>query len=325
MTNRVPKQAARAQAVQPVRDPYDVLAAMAARGAVQPMLTGLEVVDDAIGDWLVPGGMVTLVGGPGAGKSALLVAMASAWLGQGVRVVANVRDRRPEDFAVRLSAITGGPSSRTDGGAVAAHLRSALPSFKLLMGSIEHAASELGTGPGVLMVDSLQAGLTTRPLRGDSEGANVEGVLRAANEARALGALVIATSEQTRGASGVGRHTAAIEHQADALIAMTPDDNGQRFHMQVRKPLGGVSRWLTLDASGKLLDVTAPERRAPATVKRRRADNAPARSEAEIAAAVAAFVREHPNASMRVAEREIEGRTDTIRAAYRAAKSGGVQ
>ncbi len=302
-------------------DPDDVLARMArSTEPTRPMPLGVPGVDDAIAGDLAPGSIVVLVGGPGSGKTALGCVAVRYRLQQGDRVVVVARDRDPRQWPRRLAALDG--VSGTDA-EIVAHLRASYPQLVVWSGSVERAFKLLGRG-GTVAFDSLQTAKVDAPPSGPGDRERVEAVLGAIREGvTRTDALVLATSEQSRGATGLqaGRHSAGIEHAADALLTLQKDKQG-RVCWSVEKTMKsmgtGTAGSFAIEAAGSLTDTTAsePGERTKATKKKpgkRRATNRPARTDAALDADVRAFVREHPGCSGHTIEINVPGKAGRIR------------
>lgn len=308
------------------RDPNDVLALLASQPVRTPVTTGTPL-DDLAADHIGLRTVVVLLGDSESGKTATALASAATVLRAGGAVMVHVADRDSFAGAARLARLLGvEPGELADG----------WPSLRVRTGPIKKSVDMLATMPGpvrLLVCDSLQTAAEDGelPVRVDAAPhERIAVVLRELRRGADAGALVIVTSEQAP--TGDARLSHAVRYRSDVRAVCGADRQG-RFNLEVVKPRGRGRRWYRLDDDGWLHDVTAAERPADQVAAlareatrrpgKRRASNAPARSEADIEADIRAYLADHPGASQRAVESWVTGRRETVRTVLRRVRQEG--
>ena len=219
-------------------------------GPLVHLPTGIESLDELTGGGFVLGSRVYTLGAPNAGKTALVVQIADAYMAMGIDCAMLGVDEEPSDLAMRMMQRRGYSRERVEHREpeVIAAARAAFGALPLLLfdggTTIEAAAVALhkracerhpgvDRPPCVLFIDSVQ---TARCEGEDIEGSLYVSVTKRVAAIRACASryrmLVVATSEMNRAAykskkaedqvtdMAAGKESGAIEFSARVLLAL---------------------------------------------------------------------------------------------------------
>lgn len=252
-------------------DPAKILDEWERDGPLVHLPTGIESLDALTGGGLVLGSRVYMLGAPNAGKTALAVQIADAYMSRGIDCALLGVDEEPSDLAMRLMQRRGFARDQCERRepAVLGAARAAFSKLPLLLfdGSttIEAAAVALhrrarerrpteDRPPCVLFIDSVQ---TARCEGEDVEGSLYVSVTKRVAAIRACASryrmLVIATSEMNRAAykskkaeenatdMAAGKESGAIEFSARVLLALrSVPGSGDMLELRVAKNKHGA-------------------------------------------------------------------------------------
>jgi KaiC/GvpD/RAD55 family RecA-like ATPase len=208
------------------------------------MPTGFAALDRATRGGFRAGGIVMVIGAPGAGKT-MMVTQFSVRYARTCHVMILASDENAENIAIRIAQQLGLDRDRVESGAEYAQAVAAVGALDKLhlmdahveAATIDDAADELrrlaGDDPAVLIVDSVQ----TARARGDEfeEGvrARIDAHVAALKRAASSGLLVISTSEAARrnymsvrsqqeaDPLAAGKESGGIEFAANVQIVLT--------------------------------------------------------------------------------------------------------
>ncbi len=291
-----------------------------ARCPVVRLATGLPTLDKICRGGLRVGTFMIIGGAPGVGKTALVVDQAHRWARAGIPVDFLAADEGPDDILMRLALHEGIDAALLEKGDLAAwdELEERLADLPLalfdgddghtLEAVAEHLATVAGTGPSVLVGDSVQTIMPAGPLldADASPRARVDLVLRAAKKIARSGPLVVLTSELGRGAYknranadnvtplAAFKESGGIEYGAQtALVLRSVPDGEGRVEVDVPKNRGGFKESFSLevDSRTRVREVDAPgvetEAKASTKARSRKAEHVTA------AARVAEYLARH--------------------------------
>jgi KaiC/GvpD/RAD55 family RecA-like ATPase len=245
-----------------VLTPAGIVSAWITTPARPQFATGLAPLDALCGGGLTFPRRVIAVGAPGAGKTAVMVAIADQLERAGICVGFLAVDEEPEAITMRLAQMAGFDRQKLEARDMAelqeAKRELAAGHFRFYEydHTIEHAAADLAAWASslgkraALFVDSIQTVRcrTTRELNTPRE--IVEANVRAIKSATDThGLLVYATCEANRAAYqnpaearnpiAAGAESRSIEFCAQTLLVLMPDDEDQRvFHVHIAKNRG---------------------------------------------------------------------------------------
>lgn len=277
--------------------PRDVVASWRSDGPLVHEPTGIATLDDLTGGGLVYGSRVYLVGAPDAGKTAVEVEIAAAYLSRGILCGFLAVDEEPGDLLTRLAQRAGWTRRSCEERdidtleGIAEHFKDVPIRFYDDGHTIESAAADLAARAAerrtraALFVDSVQ---TCRSQAGDAAEnprelvtANVRAIRAAATTHKLI---AVATSEMNRGAyrtvdaaettndMAAGKESGAIEFSARLLLALrSVRGESDMLEMRVAKnkhgPSGGriflrIDRRHMIVSETSAPDVPAEEREA---------------------------------------------------------------
>ncbi|MBE7481154.1 MAG: hypothetical protein HS104_14370 [Polyangiaceae bacterium] len=293
------------QAPRPVRPPLtpsSIVATWRTEGPLLRVPTGIAPLDALCRGGLPVPWRVVIVGAPSAGKTAVgtiaadTLARSAADSGLCVGILAV--DEEPEDLTVRLAQIAGFTVAQLElrDPEVLEDVEAALSGLRVRFydatHTIESAASDLARWceeerrRGMLMVDSMQAAMSSAAVTAKTPREMVEGNVRAIRWAVSHHRLlVVATSEANRGSYrsedaadttndlAAGAESRAIEFGAQTLLMLrTPKDEPEVIHVRVAKNRRADRGefWLRLDRDRHTVKECSDPDADPATANDRR-------------------------------------------------------
>ncbi len=235
---------------KPARTPRRTLAerftGLSAQGAQIP--TRLATLDAACRGGLRTGKVLFVGGAPGACKTAMVVQLAITWATASIPVAFLAADEEADAIAIRIGQTGGLAREHLEAGtphaleAAAKRAAGALGALELVDGEDEGAYVEdvaaglrkrAGTGPAVLVVDSLQTVAIRAHAGRESRREEIDAVVGALKSAaKRHGLLVVATTELARGAYrskqaadqiddlAAAKESGGIEYAATTLLVL---------------------------------------------------------------------------------------------------------
>lgn len=284
-TDEMPAQAMFTNAERDVWNPIKIVGKWASDGPLVHQATGIEPLDRTTGGGPIYGTRWVIIGAPDAGKTALLVQIATSYVRAGVVVGLLAVDEDPDDISIRLAQRAGVERERCERRTPEdlAAIRDAFKAINIRIydfrWTIEDAAEDLVTyaaGRRVMLgVDSLQTVRCNAELGQKSTAENVGLRMQAVRAVAVRHRLIsIATSEMNRSGYrskkdaddmnplALGKWSSDIEYQARVVlslsnVAQSPDlikvDFAKNKHWHPRGLPRGEAFYLQINRANQVL------------------------------------------------------------------------